>query len=66
MNQLMVPVEETVLMYDSLDAMADVGGYLGLLLGASCWSMARSVLERACLWHKKMLKTCTGTVASEP
>ncbi len=64
MNQLMVPVEETVLMYDSLDAMADVGGYLGLLLGASCWSMARSVLERACLWHKKMLKTCT--VASEP
>ncbi len=44
-NQMTVAVEETVLMYDSLDAMADVGGFLGLLLGASCWSIASSALR---------------------
>ncbi len=44
-NQMTVAVKEVVLMYDSLDAMADIGGFLGLLLGASCWSIASSALK---------------------
>ncbi len=45
-DQEYIPVEEVVLSYDNLDAMADVGGYLGLLLGASCLSIASSFAER--------------------
>ncbi len=37
--QLMVPVDEEVLLYGWVDAVADVGGYMGLLLGASCLSL---------------------------
>ncbi len=58
-NQMTVAEEEIVLMYDSLDAMADIGGFLGLLLGASCWSIASSALNRAknlILSHKKDFK----------
>ncbi len=45
-EQTTIPVEEIVLSYDNLDAMADVGGYLGLLLGASCLSMIKNTSER--------------------
>ncbi len=45
-DQQVIPVEQTVLSYDSLDAMADIGGYLGLLLGASCLSMVKDIFNR--------------------
>ncbi len=59
-EQLDVPVEETILAYDSLDAMADIGGYLGLLLGASCLSMIKNIFVKMGRllkkWnHKKLL-----------
>ncbi len=51
-DQLSVPIEEVVLSYDNLDAMADVGGFLGLLLGASCLSMLSCLAKRT----KRMFK----------
>ncbi len=53
-DQQAIPVEETVLSYDSLDAIADIGGYLGLLLGASCLSILKSVFE-------KITRVCKST-----
>ncbi len=59
-DQVVLPVEQTVLSYDSVNANADVGGYLGLLLGASCMSMIRSVYKRFHWGFKRSKQTWSG------
>ncbi len=39
-----VPVEEEVLLFDIFDLIGNVGGYLGLFLGASILSMYDSLI----------------------
>ncbi len=60
-DQIVLPVEQTVLSYDSVNAIADVGGYLGLLLGASCMSMIRFVYKRFHWAFKRFKPTLSGS-----
>ena len=38
-NRPYLPVETEVPLQDLLGFLADVGGYVGILLGVSCWSL---------------------------
>ena len=42
-NDPKVPVYRQVFNYRGADFVADIGGYLGLLLGASCWSLFKLI-----------------------
>ncbi len=46
-NQVATPVSTEVYMYDVDDFVADVGGYLGLLIGASVISVVDYVIDVA-------------------
>ncbi len=42
-----ISVEREVLAMDALELVANVGGYLGLLLGYSFWSLCKGFIRRA-------------------
>ena len=46
-RQTKVEKQEQVLLYGGSDFIADVGGYLGLLLGVSCFSIYKYINEFA-------------------
>ncbi len=48
-----IPYEEEILMYDMLDLIGNVGGFLGLLLGASILSLMDSGREFAIKMSKR-------------
>ncbi len=49
---LLLPPTQQVWHYNWLDMLADLGGLLGLLLGASCLSMSQAVLS----WVEEKMK----------
>ena len=42
-TQTSIPVEKQVLVYEMSNLIADVGGYLGLLLGSSIYSFYKEI-----------------------
>ncbi len=61
-DQEILPVEQTVLSYDSVDATGDVGGYLGLLLGVSFMYMIRCLYKRFhwAFQYQRFKSACSG------